>query len=231
MRNEPKLPASQDGTVPVPRIRSPLSCRTSPLCCRTVGISVESESSSIAAFFDLDKAIISRSSTLAFGPPLYRHGLISKSAALRAAFGQLAFRLAGPALAGWNMPARRSASCAGARPADLVSAIVSRHLAEEILPYVYAEAEALLAAHRDAGEDTIRAGGGRADRGCAGRDRDHRHPDGGRRRLRYGRDRFLRLRRSEGQQRARACRRPRTPAARLSRLTASTSHHQPAQRM
>ena len=120
-----------------------------------MGISVESESSSIAAFFDLDKTIISRSSTLAFGPPLYRHGLISKSAALRAAFGQLAFRLAGAGPRRMeHARAQVSELCRG-WPADLVSEIVSRHLAEEILPYVYAEAEALLAAHRDAGEDTI----------------------------------------------------------------------------
>jgi len=36
------------------------------------GKSVESESPSITAFFDLDKTIISRSSTLAFWPPLYQ---------------------------------------------------------------------------------------------------------------------------------------------------------------
>jgi phosphoserine phosphatase len=61
-----------------------------------VAIHVESESSSsAAAFFDLDKTIISRSSTLAFGEPFYRHGLISKSDAIRGAFAQLVFRLAG----------------------------------------------------------------------------------------------------------------------------------------
>ena len=99
-----------------------------------MGISVESESSSIAAFFDLDKTIISRSSTLAFGPPLYRHGLISKSAALRAAFGQLAFRLAGAGPRRMeHARAQVSELCRG-WPADLVSAIVSRHLAEEIRP-------------------------------------------------------------------------------------------------
>src|SRR5262249_43301892 len=54
-----------------------------PLCCRIVGTSVESASRTAAAFFDLDKTIISRSSTLAFVPSFYRHGLITRSQAIR----------------------------------------------------------------------------------------------------------------------------------------------------
>jgi hypothetical protein len=38
-----------------------------------------------AAFFDLDKTLIARSSTLAFGPPFYRHGLLSRTDMLRGA--------------------------------------------------------------------------------------------------------------------------------------------------
>ncbi len=129
MRNEPKLPAGQDGTVPVLAIRS-------PLCCRTVGISVERESSSIAAFFDLDKTIISRSSTLAFGRPLYEHGLISFGDAVRSAFGQLAFRAAGAGQRRMDfVRAQVSELCRGWQ-ADLVSDIVSRYLDDLILPYV-----------------------------------------------------------------------------------------------
>ena len=49
-----------------------------------------------AAFFDLDKTIISRSSTLAFVPSFYRHGLITRSEAAHVArVAQLIFRLAG----------------------------------------------------------------------------------------------------------------------------------------
>jgi hypothetical protein len=70
MRNEPKLPAGsgQDRLV---LCNPPL-----PLCCRTAGTSVESRSSSIVAFFNLDKTVISRSISLAFGPPLYQRGVI-----------------------------------------------------------------------------------------------------------------------------------------------------------
>jgi len=148
MRNEPKLPAGQDGTVSVLAIRS-------PLCCRTVGISVERESSSIAAFFDLDKTIISRSSTLAFGRPLYEHGLISFGDAIRSAFGELAFRLAGAGQRRMDLVRAQVSELCRGWPADLVRDIVSRYLDELILPYVYAEADRLLDAHRGADEDVI----------------------------------------------------------------------------
>src|SRR6266700_1454531 len=64
------------------------------LCCRIVGTSVEGAAAS-AAFFDLDKTLISRSSTLAFGPSFYRHGLISRADMVRGAAAQLLFRLSG----------------------------------------------------------------------------------------------------------------------------------------
>jgi hypothetical protein len=51
--------------------------------------------SASAAFFDLDKTIISRSSTLAFVPSFYRHGLINRAQAARGALAQLVFRLGG----------------------------------------------------------------------------------------------------------------------------------------
>ncbi len=75
-----------------------------PLCCRTVGASVETESTTTV--FDLDKTIISRSSTLAFAPSFYRYGRISRTEALRGACAQLVFRLGGAGQAG---PASRSA--------------------------------------------------------------------------------------------------------------------------
>src|SRR6266545_883924 len=42
-----------------------------------------------AAFFDLDKTIIAKSSTLAYGPSFYRNGLISRGDAVRGAVAQL----------------------------------------------------------------------------------------------------------------------------------------------
>ena len=48
-----------------------------------------------AAFFDLDKTVIAKSSVLAFGRPLYREGLLSRSALLKSAYNQAMYRLRG----------------------------------------------------------------------------------------------------------------------------------------
>ena len=57
--------------------------------------SVERISQPAAAFFDLDKTVISRYSTLAFGRPFYQYGLITRGAALRCMTGHLAYRMGG----------------------------------------------------------------------------------------------------------------------------------------
>jgi HAD superfamily hydrolase (TIGR01490 family) len=108
-----------------------------------------------AAFFDLDKTLIARSSTLAFGPSFYRHGLLSRTDMVRGAVAQLRYRMSG---ADHNqmerLKAEVSAACRG-WPADRVTEIVSRYLKDLILPYVYAEARALLSEHRGAGRDVV----------------------------------------------------------------------------
>ncbi len=126
-----------------------------PLCCRTVGTSVESSGRTTAAFFDLDKTIIARSSTLAFAPSFYRHGLITRTQVYRGAVAQLTFRLAG---AGHGRMERIrdqvSDLCCG-WPADVVSQIVTEGLRQIIGPLVYGEARALLARHQQDGHDVI----------------------------------------------------------------------------
>jgi HAD superfamily hydrolase (TIGR01490 family) len=108
-----------------------------------------------AAFFDLDKTLIARSSTLAFGRPFYQHGLLSRADMLRGAVAQLRYRLSGADHR--QMEKLRAQACAACQgwPADRVTEIVSRYLKDLILPYVYAEAMALLSEHRSAGQDVI----------------------------------------------------------------------------
>ena len=72
-----------------------------------------------AAFFDLDKTVIAKSSVLAFGRPLYREGLLSRSALLKSAYNQAIYRHAGRRRgAGWSRPATRCSRspAAGSRP-------------------------------------------------------------------------------------------------------------------
>lgn len=107
------------------------------------------------AFFDLDKTIIAKSSTLAYGPSFHRNGLISRGDAVRGAVAQLLFTRRGASHDRMEqIRAQVSQLCQG-WPADRVREIVARHLEELIVPYVYDKARALLSAHREAGEDVI----------------------------------------------------------------------------
>ena len=48
-----------------------------------------------AAFFDLDKTVIAKSSTLAFGRPFYKGGLVNRRAVYKSVVAQLVYRLRG----------------------------------------------------------------------------------------------------------------------------------------
>ncbi len=120
-----------------------------------MGTTVEGSGRTTAAFFDLDKTIIARSSTLAFAPSFYRHGLITRGQVCRGAVAQLSFRLAGASHDRMErIRDQVSALCCG-WPADVVAQIVTDGLRQTIVPHVYAEARSLLARHLQDGHDVI----------------------------------------------------------------------------
>ena len=100
-----------------------------------------------AAFFDLDKTVIARSSTLAFTGHLYRAGMLGRRALARAAMGQLMYMLFGA----------DEDQLAKARDAMLrltkgwdkaeIERIVEEALEEVVAPIVYAEALFLIDEH------------------------------------------------------------------------------------
>ena len=108
-----------------------------------------------AAFFDLDKTVIAKSSALAFGRPFYRDGLINRRDMIKAAYAQLLFRVGG---ADDQQMARIrdyiAELCKGWR-VEQVRQIVTETLQELINPYIYAEAAALIAQHQEAGRDIV----------------------------------------------------------------------------
>ena len=108
-----------------------------------------------AAFFDLDKTLISRSSTLAFSRPFYRHGLISRTAMIRGAFAQAVFRRAGADHERMERIRSQASQLCRGWQAERVREIVSRHLDDTIVPHLYAEARALVSGHLEAGRDVI----------------------------------------------------------------------------
>ncbi|HEY6276696.1 MAG TPA: HAD family hydrolase [Streptosporangiaceae bacterium] len=116
---------------------------------------VESGIHRAAAFFDLDKTIIARSSTLAFGPSFYRHGLISRNDVIRSVLAQLLFRLGGASHHRMEKLLEQVSQMCRGWPADRVADIVTRNLPDLIVPHLYAEAVALLTEHRSAGRDVV----------------------------------------------------------------------------
>ena len=108
-----------------------------------------------AAFFDLDKTIIAKSSVLAFGKPFYQGGLINRRAVLRSAYAQFMFALAGAdADQIERMRAYLTSMCTGWDVAQ-VREIVSETLHQIIDPIVYDEAVDLIAVHKAAGRDIV----------------------------------------------------------------------------
>ena len=104
-----------------------------------------------AAFFDLDKTVIAKSSTLAFGRPFFQGGLINRRAALKTAYAQFVFSLAGAdAEQMERLRAQISAMCTGWDVAT-VHDIVRETLHDIVDPLVYAEAADLIEEHRAAG--------------------------------------------------------------------------------
>jgi HAD superfamily hydrolase (TIGR01490 family) len=110
---------------------------------------------SSAAFFDLDKTIIAKSSTLAFGKPFYQGGLINRRTVLRSAYAQFVFALAGADADQMDrMRDYLTAMCSG-WDVQQIRDIVNETLHEIIDPLVYNEAVELIAEHKAAGRDVV----------------------------------------------------------------------------
>ncbi|MQS09397.1 HAD family hydrolase [Streptomyces alkaliphilus] len=108
-----------------------------------------------AAFFDLDKTVIAKSSTLAFGRPFYRGGLMNRRAVLRTAYAQFVYLVGGADHEQTErMRKMLSALCRGWN-VQQVREIVAETLHQMIDPFVYAEAAALIAEHRAAGREIV----------------------------------------------------------------------------
>ncbi|AWW38401.1 MULTISPECIES: HAD family hydrolase [Streptomyces] len=108
-----------------------------------------------AAFFDLDKTVIAKSSTLTFSKSFYQGGLINRRAVLRTAYTQFVF-LAGGADHDQmeRMRSYLSALCRGWN-VQQVKEIVAETLHDIIDPIIYDEAASLIEEHHSAGRDVV----------------------------------------------------------------------------
>ena len=108
-----------------------------------------------AAFFDLDKTVIAKSSTLAMGGPLYRGGLIGRRAVLSGTYAQFVFLLNGADARRMDrMRDTITHLCRGWSVAQ-VREIVDQTLEELIVPMVHAEAVELIRQHQAEHRDVV----------------------------------------------------------------------------
>jgi HAD superfamily hydrolase (TIGR01490 family) len=104
-----------------------------------------------AAFFDLDKTIIARSSPLALGRSFYKEGLIGRSFFLKSIYAQLVFLLMGADEEKMERMRSEAAKLTAGWEQAKVKQIVSEVLEEVISPLIYSEALELMHDHRAAG--------------------------------------------------------------------------------
>jgi HAD superfamily hydrolase (TIGR01490 family) len=108
-----------------------------------------------AALFDLDKTVLAKSSTLAFGRPFFHGGLINRRSVLKAAYAQFVFSLQGAdAQQMERLRAQITTLCTGWDVAT-VHEIVGETLHDIVDPLVYAEAADLIEEHKAAGREIV----------------------------------------------------------------------------
>lgn len=121
----------------------------------TPAIEPATGTSRVAAFFDLDKTIIAKSSTLAFSRPLFKEGLINRRAVLKSAYAQFVFMLSGADSDQTDRMRDYITQLCGGWDVEQVRAIVDEALHDIVDPLVYAEAAELIAEHKAAGHDVV----------------------------------------------------------------------------
>lgn len=110
---------------------------------------------SAAAFFDLDKTILAKSSTLAFTKKFYEGGLIQRADAMKAAYAQFVYLLSGADHDQMEQMREYLSNLVKGWDVERVQEIVDETIDQIVDPIVYAEALALIDEHHEAGRDVI----------------------------------------------------------------------------
>jgi HAD superfamily hydrolase (TIGR01490 family) len=104
-----------------------------------------------AAFFDLDKTVISKSSSLALTRPFYRAGLVTRSQLLRGAYAQLVYLMVGADERRMARVKEGMLALTKGWSKEEVEQVVREALQEVVDPYIYQEALDLVALHQALG--------------------------------------------------------------------------------
>jgi HAD superfamily hydrolase (TIGR01490 family) len=105
-----------------------------------------------AAFFDLDRTVIRRSSVLALAPSFRRYGLISRLDLARSAFWQALFVLRGASAERVRSAAEDGMKILAGFSVDDMRRLVGDAMEPVLRPLVYDEPLRLVQRHREAGE-------------------------------------------------------------------------------
>lgn len=108
-----------------------------------------------AAFFDLDKTIIAKSSTLAFAKPLTKAGMLSKRALLKAGIGQAYYSMFGADHDQLEKVREELGQLTKGWDQEEVRQLVIETVDEVVSPLVFAEALAIIDEHRRAGRKVV----------------------------------------------------------------------------
>jgi len=105
-----------------------------------------------AAFFDLDRTLLRRSSALALAPAFRRHGIITRRQMLQAAAWQLLFVLRGASHKAVRAAAEEGLVLLRGHSPDEMRAIVADSMEGVLRPLVYAQSLDLVRLHKERGE-------------------------------------------------------------------------------
>src|SRR4029450_6713715 len=108
-----------------------------------------------AAFFDLDKTVIAKSSTLAFSKPFFDQGLINRRTVLKSAYAQFLFLMSGADHDQMDRMRSYLANMCTGWDVEQVKSIVGETLHDIVDPLVFAEAPDLIADHKICGRDVV----------------------------------------------------------------------------
>ncbi|MEA2517705.1 MAG: hypothetical protein QOG16_1543 [Actinomycetota bacterium] len=104
-----------------------------------------------AAFFDLDKTIIAKSSPLALGRSFFKEGLIGRGFLLKSLYAQLVFQLMGADESKMERMREEAAKLTSGWEVEKVKQVVTEVLEDVITPLIYSEAMELIRGHRASG--------------------------------------------------------------------------------
>jgi HAD superfamily hydrolase (TIGR01490 family) len=108
-----------------------------------------------AAFFDLDRTLISRSSSLSLAPAFHRRGLLRRRDRTKAVLAQLVFVRYGAGTSRVGQTAESAMAFLKGLPVETMREIVRESMDTAFMPHVYRDALDLVARHRERGEKSF----------------------------------------------------------------------------